>query len=105
MGRKKQRTREKKQKKEHKRDLEKEHKSKNVKQEADQDYQIWLPGMKLQEGEVLEPDMSAYVMLHEFQTEWPCLSFDTVRDGLGTERCAFPMTGFFIAGTQADSYE
>lgn len=64
---------------------------------------IWLPGMELGKDEVLEPDMSVYVILQEMQMEWPCLSFDTLHDGSGsTERLDFPLEASIVAGTQAD---
>lgn len=70
--------------------------------------QIYLPGMampEIPEGEEgswqLEPDMSSYVMLRGWQTEWPCLSFSVLRDGLGEERTGFPMSTMLVAGTQA----
>jgi ribosome assembly protein RRB1 len=67
---------------------------------------IWLPGMELGKDEVLEPDMSVYVMLQEMQMEWPCLSFDTLNDGTGaTERLDFPLEASLVAGTQADRPE
>lgn len=67
---------------------------------------IWLPGMELGKDEVLEPDMSVYVMLQEMQMEWPCLSFDVLHDGSGaTERLDFPLEANLIAGTQADRPE
>ena len=67
---------------------------------------IWLPGMELGKDEILEPDMSVYVMLQEMQMEWPCLSFDCLHDGSGaTERLDFPMEASLVAGTQADRPE
>lgn len=73
---------------------------------------VFLPGMeaRLQEehpddeegGWELEPDMSAYVMLRSMQTEWPCLSFDLLRDGGGEERTGFPMTSYMVSGTQPE---
>lgn len=49
--------------------------------------QIWRPGIdKLEEGETLEYDPSAYVMYHALRAEWPCLSFDFLRDPLGEGR-------------------
>lgn len=67
---------------------------------------IWLPGMELGKDEVLEPDMSVYVMLQEMQMEWPCLSFDTLHDGTGaSEKLDFPLEASLVAGTQADRPE
>jgi ribosome assembly protein RRB1 len=65
---------------------------------------VWLPGMPLAEGEVLEPDMSVYVMLQEMQVEWPCLSFDVLRSlaDPGRESLDFPLEASLVAGTQAD---
>lgn len=71
--------------------------------------QIYLPGMampEVPEGDEdgrweLEPDMSAYHLLRGWQTEWPCLSFDVLRDSLGEERTAYPMSAMFVAGSQA----
>lgn len=67
-----------------------------------EELKVYLPGMELAEGEVLEVDPSAYVMLHELNAEWPCLSFDIVRDVGSDERTAFPMSGYLVTGTQAD---
>jgi ribosome assembly protein RRB1 len=65
---------------------------------------VWRPGIdKLAEGEVLEHDPSAYVMLHAMSVEWPCLSFDVVPDRLGASRTKLPLTATFVAGTQADT--
>jgi ribosome assembly protein RRB1 len=56
-------------------------------QEQEQDnVKVYLPGEKLEEGEVLVADTSAYEMLHQMQVEWPCLSFDFLRDSLGSGR-------------------
>lgn len=73
--------------------------------------QIYLPGMAMpdlpsgdEDGQwELEPDMSAYHLLRGWQTEWPCLSFDLLRDSLGEERTAYPMSTMLVAGSQAAS--
>ncbi|XP_063681987.1 glutamate-rich WD repeat-containing protein 1-like isoform X1 [Bolinopsis microptera] len=54
----------------------------------------------IQPGEQLTPDMSAYEMLHTFRTRASCLSFDVLRDRLGT-RTGYPVTAYMVAGTQA----
>ena len=41
-------------------------------------------------------------MFHRLNVEWPCLSFDIFRDGLGEKRERFPMTMYSVAGTQVD---
>lgn len=68
--------------------------------------QAWLAGAQpLEEGQVLEPDQSAYEMLHRMGVNWPCLSFDVLLDNLGPaeERIKYPHTAYFVAGTQADT--
>ena len=64
--------------------------------------QAWMPGQTLSENETLEYDQSAYTMYHALRPEWPCLSFDILKDGLGINRSRFPHTMFAVAGTQAD---
>ncbi|KAK9109831.1 hypothetical protein Sjap_017891 [Stephania japonica] len=64
---------------------------------------VWQPGVdKLEEGEELQCDPSAYNSLHAFHIGWPCLSFDILRDQLGLIRTGFPQTVYCIAGTQAE---
>lgn len=64
---------------------------------------VWQPGVdKLEEGEELQCDPSAYNSLHGFHIGWPCLSFDILRDSLGLVRTEFPHTVYFMAGTQAE---
>ncbi|OMO91604.1 hypothetical protein COLO4_18208 [Corchorus olitorius] len=64
---------------------------------------VWQPGVdELEEGEELQCDPSAYNSLHAFHIGWPCLSFDIVRDSLGSDRKDFPHTVYFVAGTQAE---
>jgi ribosome assembly protein RRB1 len=66
---------------------------------------VYLPGQKLGDGEQLVVDNSAYEMLHQMGVEWPCLSFDILADRLGSSRSTFPMTTYFVAGSQADTVE
>jgi ribosome assembly protein RRB1 len=63
---------------------------------------IWRPGVDaLDEGETLAYDPTAYDCMHALRLEWPCLSFDVVRDGLGENRATFPHALLLVAGTQA----
>jgi ribosome assembly protein RRB1 len=63
----------------------------------------FIPGRHtLGKDEVLEPDESVYVMRHTLNTNWPCLSFDVLRDDRGDQRQRFPATAYIVAGTQAD---
>ncbi|XP_078444707.1 transducin family protein / WD-40 repeat family protein [Wolffia australiana] len=64
---------------------------------------VWQPGVdKLEEGEELQCDPSAYNYLRAFDIGWPCLSFDILRDSLGLIRTEFPHTIYGVAGTQAE---
>ncbi|KAK9811267.1 hypothetical protein WJX72_000900 [[Myrmecia] bisecta] len=63
---------------------------------------VWQPGADpIDEGEVLQYDPSAYDCLHAFSLDWPCLSFDVLRDELGGPRSSFPHALYMVAGTQA----
>ncbi|KAF9015584.1 glutamate-rich WD repeat containing 1 [Cyathus striatus] len=63
----------------------------------------FIPGTHvLGEGETLEPDDSVYTMRHSMNVNWPCLSFDVLRDNFGEERQRYPVTAYIVAGTQAD---
>ncbi|GAW07055.1 glutamate-rich WD repeat containing [Lentinula edodes] len=64
---------------------------------------VFIPGTHtLGEDEILEPDESVYLMRHSTGVDWPCLSFDILRDNLGEERQRFPHTVWIVTGTQAD---
>ncbi len=66
--------------------------------------QVWRPGIDpIAEDEELNYDPTAYDCLHAFNLEWPCLSFDLLRDDLGGPRSTFPHTLFMVSGTQASS--
>jgi len=62
---------------------------------------VYLPGEHVDSDDELVCDPTAYVTLNEFSLDWPCLSFDVLRDGLGEQRQTFPMTAYFVAGSQA----
>jgi ribosome assembly protein RRB1 len=61
----------------------------------------FLPGTKLGPDEMLVPDNSVYLALHSLSYAWPCLSFDVLRDSLGSDRATFPHTAWVVTGTQA----
>ncbi|KAI0784936.1 glutamate-rich WD repeat-containing protein [Abortiporus biennis] len=64
----------------------------------------FIPGVhELGQDEVLEPDESVYIMRHNMNVTWPCLSFDILRDNLGDQRQRYPATAYIVTGTQADS--
>ena len=68
------------------------------------DQTTFIPGRdKLQKGESLAPDSTAYDMLHSLSTKWPCLSFDILRDDMGDNRKTYPATVYAVTGTQAES--
>jgi len=71
--------------------------------QAGQQKRIWRPGIdELEEGEQLDMEPGTYDMIHKAQVEWPCLSFDIIRDDLGAQRSSYPMTAYVAAGTQAE---
>lgn len=64
----------------------------------------FIPGTHaLGKDEILEADDSVYLMRHSMAGNWPCLSFDVLRDNLGDERQRYPATAYLVAGTQADT--
>jgi len=72
--------------------------------QVDSNNQTFMVGRnKLSKDEVLEPDETAYEMLHRLEPPWPCLSFDIIRDHLGEGRARkrYPATVYSVAGTQA----
>jgi len=72
-------------------------------EEVQQNKQVWRPGIdKLEDGETLEYDPSAYIMYHSMTAEWPCLSFDFMKDSLGDGRSRYPHTMLLCMGSQAD---
>ena len=52
-------------------------------------------------GGELDFDPRAYRMLHRLGSDWPCLSFDFVRDAGGGGRTRFPHALLAACGTQA----
>lgn len=76
-------------------------------EEGDQEPEtkVYIPGVgePLAQGQKLEPDQSAYEMLHRLNVTWPCLSFDVLQDHLGSTSRRYPHTAYFVSGTQADT--
>ncbi|XP_011505507.1 PREDICTED: glutamate-rich WD repeat-containing protein 1 [Ceratosolen solmsi marchali] len=62
---------------------------------------VFLPGTKMESGEELVMDESAYRIFHQAQTGAPCLSFDIIKDDLGNSRETYPLTMYLVTGTQA----
>lgn len=75
--------------------------SKSKREEMGEKTKVFLPGDKMEDGDELTYDSSAYEMYHAAQTNAPCLSFDVIPDSLGDSRTEFPMTAYIVAGTQA----
>jgi len=67
---------------------------------------IFRPGVDMvPEGEELEHDPRSYDMFHKLNTEWPCLSFDIVLDAHGAVRTKYPLSCYWICGSQATERE
>jgi ribosome assembly protein RRB1 len=85
-------------------DVEREAEQAQDAMDVDSNNQTFIPGRSiLQPGMSLTPDPSTYEMLHMMSTNWPCLSFDFVRDNLGDNRKQYPRALYAVAGTQAES--
>lgn len=70
---------------------------------GDGNARVWRPGVDpIEDGEQLDYDPTTYDFLHAMRVEWPCLSFDVLRDEKGEGRTAFPHEMRLVAGTQAD---
>lgn len=72
--------------------------------EEEQEQEVFIPGKhKLEKGEELVRDESAYTIYHEFQTGSPCLSFDIIPDDLDRSTSSYPATVFLAAGTNSQA--
>ncbi|KAF5826265.1 histone-binding protein RBBP4 or subunit C of CAF1 complex-domain-containing protein [Dunaliella salina] len=79
-------------------------KPKPMETDAPSNSAVWRPGIDpMGEDEELDYDPTAYDCLHKLQLDWPCLSFDYLKDELGAPRSTFPHTCYMAAGTQATS--
>eukprot|EP00761_Pharyngomonas_kirbyi_P012789 gb/GECH01012816.1/.p1 GENE.gb/GECH01012816.1/~~gb/GECH01012816.1/.p1 ORF type:complete len:616 (+),score=193.80 gb/GECH01012816.1/:1-1848(+) len=77
-----------------------------AKKEEEKEKEVWIPRLhETKKGQKFEVVSSAYEMLHNMNSEWPCLSFDVVGDQLGDNRSTYPLTGYITAGTQASEPE
>jgi ribosome assembly protein RRB1 len=74
-------------------------------EEDDANKRVWMPEDGIDDGDVLEYDPSAYLLFQTINAEWPCLSFDFMRDNLGEKRTQFPYSITAVVGTQASSNE
>ncbi|KAL0231098.1 hypothetical protein GEMRC1_010503 [Eukaryota sp. GEM-RC1] len=70
--------------------------------ELQESFEAWNPSVGLQEGEELEVDSSAYHLLHNLSTPWPCYSLTFLDDSIGLRK-RYPLSVNLIAGTQAPS--
>mmetsp|Transcript_35707 Transcript_35707/g.43074 ORF Transcript_35707/g.43074 Transcript_35707/m.43074 type:complete len:495 (-) Transcript_35707:253-1737(-) len=71
-------------------------------EEEEPQMKVWRPGVdELADDEELVFDPSAYDCLHNMRLQWPCLSFDIIRDQLGDGRNQFPHSMLVVTGTQA----
>lgn len=76
----------------------------DMQQQPQAENQTFIPGRNtLEKDQVLEPDESAYELLHRLEPPWPCLSLTVIRDHLGSGRARkkYPATVYAAAGTQA----
>ncbi len=64
---------------------------------------VWRPSDGLGADEKLEYDAKFYSCYHAMKADWPCLSFDIIRDKYGELRTKFPQTMYFVTGTQAEA--
>lgn len=65
--------------------------------------EVFIPGKTEHDGDELEHDPRAYILLHRLQAGAPCLTFDVLQDNLGDKREEFPLTCYIVSGTESDS--
>lgn len=53
-------------------------------------------------SEKLSYSNKAYDSFFQLRTEYPCLSFDVLHDNEGANRTRYPLTMYFVCGSQAD---
>lgn len=75
----------------------------DVEEKESKPKEVFIPGInKLEKNEVLNPDLTAYDMIHIINVKWPCLTLDIMLDNLGYERRSYPLTMYVVTATQAD---
>lgn len=64
---------------------------------------VWRSDKTATDGKMeLEYSNKAYDSFFQLRTEYPCLSFDIVRDNDGMARTKYPLSMYFVCGSQAD---
>lgn len=63
---------------------------------------VYRGGAPLGEGQQLEYSNQAYDSFFQLRLEYPCLSFDIVRDNDGEVRVKYPLSMLLVCGTQAE---
>ncbi|KAJ6243571.1 glutamate-rich wd repeat-containing protein [Anaeramoeba flamelloides] len=76
-----------------------------IEEELEKRQQIYVPKKNGEESVELEVNLEAYELYFVLKVEWPCLSFDFLKDDLGIVRSEFPMTTYMITGTQSRKAE
>jgi ribosome assembly protein RRB1 len=74
-------------------------------EEEDAQAKVWR-GDQEEEGFTsnlqLDYTNKAYDSFFQLRTEYPCLSFDIIQDNEGSNRTKYPLTMYFVCGSQAD---
>jgi ribosome assembly protein RRB1 len=60
---------------------------------------VYIPGQPIGKDMTLVHDDSAYIMLHNLNVEWPCLSFDFLN--VPSASSGYPVSAYFVGGSQA----
>lgn len=74
-------------------------------EEGDGQAKVWRgdqDGNALSADQKLDFSNRAYDSFFQLRTEYPCLSFDVIHDSEGSSRTKYPLTMYFVCGSQAD---